>query len=194
MFAVGIASGVDSIEKGRQLAFENGKIELLNFAQLANVNGIEVETQMTYDEGIAGGKFNVFRLLRVDINELNRLRNETNKKSEMKYKQIIENQIEEIEKTSTYLAEIKSNTEELGRIEQDFNKISNNITDITTKAKKYIRKGMTEQEVVRLIGKPRSESGYPIIGKPFWSYGSIWIIFNGGVVECLNENNSFCRN
>lgn len=192
LFAVGISSCVDSIEKGRQIAFENGKVELLNFAQLADIGGIEVETQMTYDEINPDGKFNVFRLLRVDINKLNEVRAEINKKTEIKYKNIIEIQNEEIEKATKYLKEMKNNERELEKIEENFNRISNNIFDITTKAKKYIRKGMTESEVISLLGKPRSESGYPAIGQPFWSYGSIWVIFNGNVVECLNEKNKFC--
>lgn len=43
----------------------------------------------------------------------------------------------------------------------------------------FIELGMTPSEVESLVGKPRS-----MIAQK-WNYGNVWVVFNGGVVECL---------
>ncbi|WP_447973814.1 hypothetical protein [Nitrospira sp. Kam-Ns4a] len=50
LFVVGVASHVRTMEEGRQKAFEHGKLELMNFAQVTDLEarGLTIETQMTY--------------------------------------------------------------------------------------------------------------------------------------------------
>ena len=72
LFVVGVASNVATLEEGRQQAFDHGKIELMNFAQLTDLEaqGLVIETQMTYEETNPDGTVNVFRLLRVSVETL----------------------------------------------------------------------------------------------------------------------------
>lgn len=72
LFVVGIASKAETLEVGRQLAFEHGKRELMNFAQISHLNspGLVIETQMTFEELHADNTVTVYRLLRVSINSL----------------------------------------------------------------------------------------------------------------------------
>jgi|GEM_PF-3768524 len=72
LFTVGVASNAVTVEHGRVAAFEAGKREIMNFAQLADLDeaGIVIATQMTYEEPNADGTFNVFRLLKTDARKV----------------------------------------------------------------------------------------------------------------------------
>jgi len=69
LFVVGVASHIRALEEGRQKAFEHGKLELMNFAQVTDLeaHGLIIETQMTYEEMNSDGTITVFRLLRVPV-------------------------------------------------------------------------------------------------------------------------------
>ena len=69
LFVVGVASHARTLEEGRQQAFERGKIELMNYAQVTTLEaqGLIIETQMTYEEVNEDGTATVFRLLRVPV-------------------------------------------------------------------------------------------------------------------------------
>lgn len=72
LFVVGVASRVRSLEEGRRQAFENGKVELMNYAQVTNLEaqGLVIETQMTHEEANTDGTVTVYRLLRVLASKL----------------------------------------------------------------------------------------------------------------------------
>ena len=72
LFVVGIATKAKTAEDGRQQAFERGKIELMNYAQVATLEakGLGIETQMTFEEGNSDGSVTVYRLLRVPLDKL----------------------------------------------------------------------------------------------------------------------------
>lgn len=72
LFVVGIASRVKTAEDGRQQAFERGKVELMNYAQVTTLEakGLAIETQMTFEESNADGSVTVYRLLRVPVDRL----------------------------------------------------------------------------------------------------------------------------
>lgn len=74
LFVVGVASRAKTTEEGRQLAFEHGKRELLNFTQAVSLDGITIDTQMTYEEPNEDGSVTVFRLLRVPVPKLSALK------------------------------------------------------------------------------------------------------------------------
>ena len=52
LFVVGVATKARSFEEGRKQAFEQAKIELMNYAQITSLEaqGLVIETQMTYEE------------------------------------------------------------------------------------------------------------------------------------------------
>lgn len=72
LFVVGVATKARSFEEGRKQAFEQGKIELMNYAQITSLEaqGLVVETQMTYEEPNPEGTVTVYRLLRVPAAKL----------------------------------------------------------------------------------------------------------------------------
>jgi hypothetical protein len=72
LFVVGVASKARTVEQGRRQAFEQGKVELMNFAQITNLEaqGLVIETQMTYEEPNTDGTVTVYRLLRVPASKL----------------------------------------------------------------------------------------------------------------------------
>lgn len=72
LFVVGVASHIHAPEEGRQKAFDHGKLELMNFAQVTDLEarGLIIETQMTYEETNPDGTVTVFRLLRVPVAKL----------------------------------------------------------------------------------------------------------------------------
>ena len=52
LFVVGMAPHAPTVEEGRKRAFENAKVELMNFAQVTDLEakGLVIETQMTFEE------------------------------------------------------------------------------------------------------------------------------------------------
>jgi hypothetical protein len=72
LFVVGVASKTRTVEEGRRQAFEQGKVELMNFAQITSLEaqGLVIETQMTFEESNADGTVTVYRLLRVPASKL----------------------------------------------------------------------------------------------------------------------------
>ena len=72
LFVVGVATKARSFEEGRKQAFEQGKIELMNYAQITSLEaqGLVIETQMTYEELNPEGTVTVYRLLRVPAAKL----------------------------------------------------------------------------------------------------------------------------
>jgi myosin heavy subunit len=72
LFVVGVASKAPTVEAGRRLAFEQGKVELMNFAQITSLEaqGLVIETQMTFEEPNTDGTVTVYRLLRVPAGKL----------------------------------------------------------------------------------------------------------------------------
>lgn len=72
LFVVGVASKARTVEEGRRQAFEQGKVELMNFAQITSLEaqGLVIETQMTFEEPNTDGTVTVYRLLRVPASKL----------------------------------------------------------------------------------------------------------------------------
>ncbi|MBW1796450.1 MAG: hypothetical protein JRJ38_18870 [Deltaproteobacteria bacterium] len=53
-------------------------------------------------------------------------------------------------------------------------------------ALKYIERGMTPNEVISLIGQPRSETAVN-----YWNYGDVWVVFEHGLVGCIVYSKCF---
>jgi hypothetical protein len=76
LYAIGVASNAASVEAGRQAAFINGMEEIRNYGQVANLNGLLIETQMTFEEPQGDGRVSVWRLLRVSMEQLRAVKGE----------------------------------------------------------------------------------------------------------------------
>ncbi|TKB82395.1 MAG: hypothetical protein E8D45_00480 [Nitrospira sp.] len=74
VFFVGEATCAKSAEDGRQRAFANGVQELMNYAQARATAGVEISTQMVFEEadapGCPAGTVSVWRLLRADADKV----------------------------------------------------------------------------------------------------------------------------
>lgn len=72
LFVVGVASKARTVEEARKQAFEQGKTELMNYAQITSLEaqGLVIETQMTFEEPNPDGTVTVYRLLRVPASKL----------------------------------------------------------------------------------------------------------------------------
>ena len=73
LFVVGIAPHAPTVEEGRKRAFENAKVELMNFAQVTDLEakGLVIETRMTFEEAPNPlGMITVHQLLRVPARKL----------------------------------------------------------------------------------------------------------------------------
>lgn len=97
LFVVGIGSHAPSVEEGRKQAFENGKVELMNYAQIMNLEakGLLIETQMTYEESTTDGSVTVYRLLRVPVKKLLEIQGRVQTESRLK-EQTIEKMVRDL--------------------------------------------------------------------------------------------------
>jgi hypothetical protein len=77
LYAIGVATKATSVEAGRQTAFTNGLEEIRNYAQVDNLEGLQVATQMTYEEPQSNGTVSIWRLLRVSVEGLRMLKART---------------------------------------------------------------------------------------------------------------------
>lgn len=247
LYAVGVASNVRTIEIGRVSAFAKGKSEIMNYAQIANLEGagILIETQMTYEEKNRDGTYNIYRLIKTDLEKLlstqKDLQNTSQKKME-EMNNIVEvnkamtesfinkrreiegltkkgnevlSELEKIKKSVTekgaeldalysrlqkevqsrsiVISKIEEKKEILDRqdksIEQLQKQIIERILDKEAKVKKYIIKGMTENDVITLIGRPDSTSqwisseGSDTTLNDRYHYGRVAIYFLHGIVH-----------
>jgi hypothetical protein len=71
LYAIGVATNAASVEEGRQAAFANGLGEIRNYyGPVSNLDGVVIETQMTYQEEQQNGRVSVWRLLQVSLDSL----------------------------------------------------------------------------------------------------------------------------
>ena len=71
LYAIGVATNAASVEEGRQAAFANGLGEIRNYyGPVSNLDGVVIETQMTYQEAQQNGRVSVWRLLEVSLDSL----------------------------------------------------------------------------------------------------------------------------
>ena len=210
LYVVGVATNSVSIEKGRNLAFENGKQEIMNFSQLSKIDGVVVETQMTYEEEAGGGKYNIYRLMFVEYDKLSSLISKKIKNTKINYEKYQKKQEQEIEIKKVALSKIKKNTDELARLDVKYNAITNNIESLSEKALRYVKVNMTKDEVEKLLGRPRTMSGSVSSGLSY-NYGKYWIVFDrqtnmancvSTIYSCVssyaphicNDDKSVCQN
>ena len=141
---------------------------------------------MTYAKKI-DGKHTVYRLLFVNYEKLNSLININSSKANENYRRLQEKQEEEIKIKTAALRKIKKNNAELARLDIRFNEIAQGIEALSEKAIRYVKAGMTSDEVESLIGKPRT-SHFNLDEGHAYNYGKYWVLYGGagGTVKCLS--------
>ena len=189
LFVVGIASAAPTVEAGREKAFENGKNEIMNFTQISDLNGLLIKTQMTYEEEL-NNRYNVYRLMYVDYEGVNALKNRSIEQARRNYQRLQQKQEQEILIKRNALNQLSKYEEELARLDQEYKRIVNNIQTASDKALRYVKVGMSRLEVESLLGLPRSTyrhyNDYIFDSK----YGDYWVIFDGAdTVKCLSTGN-----
>jgi DNA-binding transcriptional MerR regulator len=100
--------------------------------------------------------------------------------------QLSSNDFEQTAKVRQERKEVFSKIDELERIKSE-------IKSKTNLAVENVELGMTSDEVVKLIGKPRSTTAYIYFGSHSqgYNYGNVWIIFEHGIVSCIVKSNYF---
>jgi len=90
LYAVGVASKCKTVENGREKAFQKGRMEVMNYAQIANLDGagITIETQMTYEERNKDRTYNVYRLLKTDVKKLLNAQKQQQKTTQARIKEL----------------------------------------------------------------------------------------------------------
>lgn len=101
LYAIGVSSNVKTVEIGRETAFAIGKTEIMNYAQIANLEdaGILIETQMTFEEKNKDGTYNIYRLIKTDLEKLLSVQKGLQNTSQKKMEEM--NNIVEINKAMT---------------------------------------------------------------------------------------------
>ena len=70
LYVIGVATNAPTVEAGRQAAFEHGLREIMNYAQVSNLNNLQVHTERNFEEPQRDGRVSVWRLLRVSMDDL----------------------------------------------------------------------------------------------------------------------------
>jgi hypothetical protein len=83
LYAIGVATNATSVEAGRQAAFEHGLDEIRNYGQVASLDGLLIETQMTFEQPQSDGRVSVWRLLRVSMGDLRVVKNSQSRQLEV---------------------------------------------------------------------------------------------------------------
>ena len=186
LYVVGVASNAPTVEAGRKRAFDNGKSEIMNFAQLSNLEGLVIKTQMTYQEKAEDG-FTVYRLMFVDYDGVNALKNRSIEVTKRNYERFHQKQAHEIAIRKQALSMLNKSNEEIALLDKEYYRIVSDVKSSSDRAMRYVKVGMARDEVERLLGLPRSISrhygGFVHDSK----YGDYWVIFDSAdTVMCLS--------
>ena len=143
LFVVGVASKARTVEEGRRQAFEQGKVELMNFAQITSLEaqGLVIETQMTFEEPNADGTVTVYRLLRVPASKLVTIQGRLQVQSQAQ-EQVIEQSRKELAMIQQTLGEKATKLDQQQRqVEQMLQQVNAKIQSIGTPTNRSERSG-----------------------------------------------------
>jgi hypothetical protein len=188
-YSVGVATNAKTLEEGRLAAYKNGTMEISNFAQITDLAGLTIETQMTFEEKNQDGTYNIFRLLKVEINQLTKWKTELLARSTAELKKHNSEVEAGIARKKGQVELLQRQMTELGVLEARELEILRKLAIMTKNVKKLARCGMTQEEVQNLLGRPRSEdesgAGRGII---HWNYGEKWLGFHKGILVTIGSN------
>ena len=186
LYVIGIASNASSVEAGRMQAFENGKSEIMNFTQISDLEGLVIKTQMTYEEE-RNYKYNIYRLMYVDYEGINSLKNKKIEQTKRNYQRLQQKQEQEIKIRKNALSRLSENKQELASLDKEYRRIVSNVHIASEKAMRYVKVGMSRLEVESLLGSPRSMYKHYNEYVYDTKYGDYWVIFDSAdAVKCLS--------
>jgi len=189
LYGVGVATQAKSQESGRQTAYENGKKELSNFAQITDLSGLAVETQMTYEEMKPDGTFNVFRLLKVNLDELTRWKKQLLARATAQLEKQNQEVGKEVARKKREVENLERQTTESAALDERAAAIRQRIKGMTNNVSRYIRCGMTMDEVRSLLGEPRTvDRNSSLLKEIQWNYGEYWLRFQNGVLAEISTH------
>jgi hypothetical protein len=93
-----------------------------------------------------------------------------------------------------YAVEQEQALRTLEEIEAEGRAITESISRTSRMARDVIRRGMTEDEVMRLMGEPRSVREHQGVSE--WrclNYGNVWVVFKNGLVACMRTELRYSR-
>ena len=188
-YVVGVASSQKSTEEARKVALENAKQELENHFQLFDLKGLTIQTQRTFEEKGENGSVTVFRLMYVLASDVEKIKNQNlDKQREVSQKRVAALN-SEVKEKEELINKANSQQQILAKKQSELDQINSNLEKISLKTKKYIRCGLTEEEVRSLVGPPRGTD--KCAGKNYHSYGQYWIEYVGGVVTQVIKATNF---
>ncbi len=192
LYAVGVATQAKSQEAGRQTAYESGKRELSNFAQITDLSGLNIETQMTYEELNRDGTFNVFRLLKVDMGELTRWKAKLLAQATAQMESQNQEVSREIARKKVQVEMLERQTAELADLDARAASVRNRVLDLNQKVDKHMLCGMTLEEVRSLLGPPRAVHEIELPGNiagqdVALNYGDRWLWFRHGILNRVSR-------
>lgn len=189
LYAVGVATQAKTQEEGRQGAYEHGKKEVSNFAQVTDMSGLNIETQMTFEEINPDGTRNVFRLLKVDMQELTRWKTSLLAKATTEMKRQNEAVSKEVARKREQVELLERQTAEVADLDARAAAIKNRLKDLSMKVDSRLRCGMTMADVGGLLGRPQSQDDSARFrGVVVWNYGEKWLTFNDGILASIETN------
>lgn len=87
---------------------------------------------------------------------------------------------------------LEHQAEELTDLEQRAAQIEGKVNAYNERVRKYIRCGMTKEEVESVMGEPRGvDDGSLNIGIEVLNYGSEWLDFRNGILGGISQNSAF---
>ena len=123
-----------------------------------------------------------------DINSLKKINFEQTKKNYDRYQQ---KQQQEINFKKNALNVLSRNQAELARLDREYHKYASNYQMASEKALRYVKVGMSRNEVESLLGPPRSIQKHYFGYVYDLKYGMYWVIFNSAdTVDCLSTSTS----
>lgn len=188
LYCVGVTTRAPSSEAGRQQAYEHGTSELSNFAQITDLSGLLIETQMTYEEPNRDGTFNVFRLLKVNMAQLTQWKAQLLERATT----VVREQQQRVEQET---AELERQQERLQASAKRAQEIRQKVLDLSTSVYR-VRCGMTLAEIKELLGPPRAADPertwfgtwqpFDVFGRVYWNYGDRWLSFENGILMAID--------
>jgi hypothetical protein len=189
LYSVGVATNAKTLEEGRLAAYKNGTAEIGNFAQITDLAGLTIETQMTFEEDNQDGTYNIFRLLKVEIKQLTKWKTDLLSRATAELEKHNSEVAAGIERKKGQVEILQRQMKELGTLDAQELEILRKLAIMTKNVEKLARCGMTQEEIQKLLGQPRTEdeSGARR-GIVHWNYGEEWLGFHNGILVTIGFN------
>lgn len=194
IYFVGISSDQKTIETGRVKAFNAAKEEAMNYLQVIHLKGLNFRTQMTFEEKLESGKFNVYRLMFVNQEEVSKLKTDLAQTEQETAKRNLEAIEKEIVKKEALIKKAIEKEKELESKNSELKDIQNRIDELSEKSIKSLKCGMTLLEAKKIMSKPRAIGSYKLgssISLDCVNYGKYWYFFSHGVLTSYEESSRY---